>query len=140
MTVSTATLSLNQRGLRGPIEMEVGRVDDPASPSAQILTPLAVAFSTLVGEHEPVPLGEKETADAFKASLSFSYDDDRDMVNLSAEFDPPIEQYENLHDMPDSYQMMQLIVMQFLEGVGALNEDGDVAEHAIEAPQPRTLN
>lgn len=140
MTMNTATLSLKQNGLRGQIEMEVGKVDDPASPSAQILTPLAVAFSTLVGEHEPLKPEDGEEETAFTATLSFTHDTERDMCSLNAEFEPSIEQYTNLYDMPDSYQMMQLVVTQFLEGVGALTKEGEVDDAFIEPAKPALLN
>lgn len=137
MTVNVASLSLNQDGLRGPINLEVGDVSNKESPATQILTPLVVAFSTLIDEHEPLVIDGDNTP--FTTTLKFSHDTDLDTCTIDAQFEPDISQYENLIDMPDSYQMMQLIVMQFLEGIGAISSDGVLDESRVVETTPSKM-
>ena len=139
MTMNTASLTLNQSGLRGPIELQVGEATDKKSPATLILTPLVVAFSTLIDEHEPLDLGENEEPKDYSTTLKFTHDTEVDTCLIDAQFDPDISQYNELAEMPDSYQMMQLIVMQFLENVGAIDEDGVLDEsRVVETTAPAT--
>lgn len=140
MTTQTATLELRQLGLRGPIALETREVTDPDGAAAKILTGMVVAFSTLVDEHEPLPAENDELE--YVTSLTFTHDVERDVVGIDAQFKPDLENYGTLIEMPDSFQMMHLMVMQFLEGVGALSEYGDVDEDYVdrELPAPRQLH
>lgn len=103
-----------------------------------MLTPLVVAFSTLIDEHQPIDGGETEQ---FECSLTFAHDTESDMLSLDAQFNPPLEQYESLVQMPDSYQMMHLIIQQFIEGVGIASEELEGMDEDLfvstAAPAPR---
>lgn len=117
---------------------------DKESVATQMLTPMAIAFSTLINEHEPLALGDDETPAEYVTTLTFTHDTERDVIGIDAQFSPDIENYDTLASMPDSFQMMNLLVMQFLEGVGAINEQGEPNDHFIDpelpSPAPRQLH